>query len=642
MNPMIKRAYPAYFCLMFALAFSVLGLSIVHIFTEIQGLEWAILGLIALILFITYLAYKIRFGKAEEKAHRQQLDQLYLRTVEVLSVAIDARESGTLGHAKRVQTYARGLAKAANIADENTNRGIEAAALLLDIGNLAIPEYILNNPGELSSTEMQKVRIHPVVGANILSNIDFPYPLTDYVRHHHERWDGLGYPDQLKSDQIPLAVRILSIADCFDALTCARFHRKSYSKEQAMIIMRSRAGTHYDPSLVEAFERIVDDQIAQVDEMEAADIKAERRAEIANTSGVAEWSLHRSEHFGVFGDISSTRKEVSVLYEMTQALGSTLNVRESLAIIASKLEQIVSFNTCVIYSYLEEEGCLEAEYVSGVNADVLKGHRIRIDNSLSGWVMTEKEPVFNAGASLDLASIEKGLTVHLEIALVYPLVIENKCTRTISLYSTREKKFKPDDFRILATVAPKAAAAVQNAMRYEEAHELAITDPLTLLPNMRQFNYFFEKELAKSKRHGYPISILGMDLDEFKGFNDQHGHPVGDRILVEVAKLLKGVLRAEDLVVRYGGDEFIAALVQTNRQDALQLSCRIQNAIDAFQLEIAPGTIVRIGISTGCATYPENGETLEELLRNADLDMYQNKAKRRNQITRPVVHSASH
>jgi diguanylate cyclase (GGDEF)-like protein len=638
---MIKRAHPAYFCLMFALAFSVLGISIIHIFTGVPGLEGVIPGLIIFILFITYLAYKIHPSKAEENAHRLQLDKLYLRTVEVLSVAIDARESGTLGHSKRVQTYACGLAKAANIVDENINRCIETAALLLDIGNLAIPEYILNNPGELCSSEIQKMRIHPIVGANILSNIDFPYPLTDYVRHHHERWDGLGYPDMLKGDQIPLGVRILSIADCFDALTCARFYRKSYSKERAMIIIRSRAGTYYDPSLVEVFERIVDDLVAQVKEIEAAEVKAERHRRITNTSGLSEWSLHRSEHFGVFGAISSTRKEVSVLYELTQELGSTLSVKESLAIIASKLAEIVSFNTCIIYSYLEEEGCLEAEYISGANAEVLKGHRLQVENSLSGWVMTEKEPVFNADASMDLASVEKGLTVNLENALVYPLVIENRCPRTISLYSTRESKFRPDDLRILATVAPKVAAAVQNAMRFEEAHEMAITDPLTSLPNIRQFNYFFDKELAKARRHGYPISILGMDLDGFKGFNDRHGHLVGDRILVEVSKLLKGILRAEDLVARHGGDEFLAALVQTNHQDAVQLSNRIQNAIDDFQLEIAPGEIVRIRISLGCASYPEHGETLEELLRKADNEMYRNKVERRNRVAHPIIRSAS-
>jgi diguanylate cyclase (GGDEF)-like protein len=611
------------------------------IVTNIHDLSISSLGLILPILFITYFAYKTYLDKAEENAHRLQLDKLYLRTVEVLSVAIDARESGTLGHSKRVQTYARGLAKAANIVNEKINRGIEAAALLLDIGNLAIPEYILNNPGELSSTEMQKVRIHPVVGANILSNIDFPYPLTEFVRHHHERWDGSGYPDMLKGEQIPLGARILSIADCFDALTCERFYRKSYSKEQAMLIIRSRTGTYYDPSLVDVFERIIDDLVAQVKEIEASGAKSEWQRGIANSSGIAEWSSHRSDNFEVFGAISSTRKEVSVLYELTQALGSTLSVQDSLAIIASKLAEIVHFDTCVIYSYAEEESCLWAEYVSGANADVLKGHHLRVEQSLSGWVMTEKEPVFNANAAMDLASVEKELTVSLENALVYPLVLENRCTRTISLYSTRERKFNGDDLRILMTVAPKAAAAVQNAMRFEEAHEMAVTDPLTSLPNMRQFNYFFEKELAKSKRHAYPISILGMDLDGFKSVNDQHGHAVGDQILVEVSKLLKSILRAEDLVVRSGGDEFIAALVQTNYKDAIQLSNRIQNAIDAFQLEIASGEIVHVGISMGCASYPEHGEMLEELMKKADNEMYRNKAERRTRFTRLVAGSAS-
>jgi diguanylate cyclase (GGDEF)-like protein len=641
MSRIIKKAFPPYYYPMIALCFSVLGLAAVRIFTETRLFDWIISGLILPVLIISYFAYSNSSSKAAENAHRVQLDKLYLRTVEVLAVAIDSRESGTLGHSKRVQIYARGLAKAVNVADEKINKGIEAAALLLDIGNLAIPEYILNNPGELSATEMQKVRIHPVVGSKILSNIDFPFPLTDYVRHHHERWDGLGYPDMLMGDQIPLGARILSIADCFEALTCERYYRKGHSKEQAMIIIRSRAGTYYDPDMVEAFEGIADDLVIQAEEIAATEAKAERQRGMTGTQCLAEWSLHRSEDFGVFGAISSTRKEVSVLYELTQALGSTLSVKESLAIIASKLEKIVSFNTCVIYLYSEENRRLEAEFVSGANAEALKGHCLSLEDSLSGWVMTEKEPVFNANASMDLAAVMTALTVNLENALVCPLVVDNKCTRTISLYSTRDSKFRPDDLRILATVAPKAAAAVQNAMRFEEAQEMAITDPLTSLPNIRQFNYFFEKELAKSKRHTYPISILGMDLDGFKGVNDQHGHPVGDQILVEVAKILKSILRAEDLVVRYGGDEFIAALVQTNYQDALQLSVRIQSAIDAFQFEVAPGKIVRIGISTGCASYPEHGETLEELLTKADREMYRNKSERRTQFALLASSSAT-
>jgi diguanylate cyclase (GGDEF)-like protein len=601
------------------------------------------LGLILPILFVTYFAYKTYLDKAEENAHRRQLDKLYLRTVEVLSVAIDARESGTLGHSKRVQVYANGLARALNVTDEKIYRGIEAAALLLDIGNLAIPEYILNKPGELSGSEIQKVMTHPVVGAKILSTIEFPYPLTDFVLHHHERWDGSGYPAKLQGDQIPLGARILSIADCFDALTCDRPYQKAHSKQEALSILRSKTGTHYDPQLVAIFEQIADDMVAKVKEIEASEARAEASMGFGESTR-ADKPLRRSNDLGVFGDISSTQKEIFVLNELTQALSSTLSLEESLATIASKLAKIVSFTTCVIYLYLEDSRCVRAECVGGANEQALKGHTLEIDNSLSGWVVMESEPVINANALHDLGLVEKNLAVRLENALVYPLIIENKCSGTISLYSAEGSRFKQDDLRIVATVAAKAAAAIQNAMRFEEARTMALTDPLTLLPNLRYLHHFFEKEIAKAKLQKYPISVMGMDLDGFKAVNDRYGHQVGDQILVEVARILRGVFRGEDLVVRHGGDEFFAALIQIERRDALQLMERIQNTVDGLRLEITPGNFAQIGISIGYASYPDDGDTVEQLIKKADHAMYRNKTDRKygKLAPAPSSHSIGH
>ncbi len=596
---------------------------------NVQRLTPALVGVAFPIIFLTYFAFRSYLDKAHENAHRQELDRLYLRTVEALSVAIDARESGTLGQARRVQVYARGLARAAGITDERELRGIEAAALLLDIGNLAVPESILNNPGELTNAEFQKVMTHPVVGANILSTIDFPYPVADYVRHHHERWDGSGYPDGLKGAEIPLGARILAVADCYVALTCDRPYQKARSRSIAIRNIRSWAGTRYDPELVERFVSICDRLAAEVQAIEPR-LPGHETMELASkeeTPG-ADLSIQAPGDLVAYHDITSTQREISVFHELSLELGSTLNLRETLSIIAARTAELVPFTTCVIYLCSTGQGNMVAEYASGANAEAFRGRGMSLGEDISGWVAAQREGVINAQAAPDLASIPGGLEMPPEFALVHPLIFEDRCIGTISLYAMLESRFKDDHLRILGSICQKAAPAIQNAQKFGEAQEEAAADPLTGLPNIRYLRQYFAQEIAKSRRYGCPLSILGMDLDGFKAVNDEYGHQAGDRVLVEVARVLRRSLRESDLVARHGGDEFIAALLQTTHEDALRLAENLRRVIENISLEITPGELVRVGISIGCASYPEHGSTLEGLLQVADAGMYLDKRRR--------------
>ena len=159
-------------------------------------------------------------GRVEDAdKHVEQLNRLYLSTIETLAMAIDAKDQVTHGHIRRVQAHATSLARKSASSDENLLKAIEAAALLHDMGKLAVPEYILNKPGKLTEREFEKMKLHASVGADILSAIDFPYPVVPIVRHHHENLGRHGYPAGIKGDRIPIGARILSVVDCFDALT---------------------------------------------------------------------------------------------------------------------------------------------------------------------------------------------------------------------------------------------------------------------------------------------------------------------------------------------------------------------------------------------------------------------------------------
>ncbi len=606
---------------------------------NVNSITPAVLGIIIPVLLILYFTYKTYLDKVEESVkHLEQLSKLYLSTVETLAMAIDAKDQVTHGHVRRVQVYAKGLAKAMGITDENTLRGIEAAALLHDVGKLAIPEYILNKPGELTPNEFQKMMIHPGVGSDILSSISFPYPVAEYVRHHHERWDGSGYPDRLKGTQIPLGARVLAVADCYEALICDRPYRSGFSREEAMQIISSRAGSHYDAEVVNKFSQILDTLDEEVQEIEVHELNVGGLKAIAETARDTErLSAGSARGMLAFQDISSANREVFALYEMAQTLGSTLNLQETLLIIASRIEKIVPSVTCVIYLYSPAKGCLTASHVSGANMEAFKGYAMELGENLSGWVAAHTQPAVNADPVLDVLPLKDRITVQIDNSLVYPLKFEDKCLGTISLYGSNKTRFKDDHLRAMEIVSKQAAMAIHNVIRFEETQEDAFTDRLTLLPNSRYLYLYCEQELEKAVHFQYPLTVMELDLDGFNEINNRYGHAAGDRMLIEVAKILKSNLRGSDVVVRYAGDEFIAVMSQTTLKDASLLAKRIQSAIDQYHFEVRPSEHAHIGISVGLACYPTDGDNLEKLMTKANEEMYCDK-KRRTHTSSLILH----
>ena len=206
------------------------------------------------LMLALYAAYRSSFRRAEDTVqHLQRLNQLHLATVEGLAMAIDAKDQVTHGHVKRVRERALQLACAMGVRDEPLLKALEAGAVLHDVGKLAVPDHILNKPGPLTPGEYEQLKRHTVVGADILSAVDFPYPVVPIVRHHHENWDGAGYPDRIGGEAIPLGARILAVIDCYDALTSDRPYRRAMTHEQALAILQARRGTMYDPAVVDAF-----------------------------------------------------------------------------------------------------------------------------------------------------------------------------------------------------------------------------------------------------------------------------------------------------------------------------------------------------------------------------------------------------
>src|SRR5437899_3343671 len=198
----------------------------------------------------------------DEQRHVQQTSDLHLATIEALARAIDAKDQTAHTHIRRVQVYAAGLARAFGLQDPDI-QGIKTAALLHDIGKLAVPEHILSKPGPLTQEEFQKIRIHPQVGAEIIAAVPFPYPVAPLVMSHHERWDGKGYPHGLSGNDIPIGARILTIVDYFDAVTTERPYHRALSHENALGLLKHEAGRALDPALVPQFIELLPSLVEQ-------------------------------------------------------------------------------------------------------------------------------------------------------------------------------------------------------------------------------------------------------------------------------------------------------------------------------------------------------------------------------------------
>ncbi|MBI4456242.1 MAG: diguanylate cyclase [Acidobacteria bacterium] len=580
---------------------------------------------IVLMIYFTYKVYLENITQA--KKHVQELNELYHSTISSLAMAIDAKDQTTHGHVRRVQSFALGLAELAGVKDENELEGLRAASLLHDVGKLAIPEYILNKPTALTPAEFQKMQVHPNVGADILSSVNFPFPVVPTVKHHHEKWDGTGYPDALEGENIPLGARILAIADCYDALRSDRPYRAELSREIALDYIQKEAAKSYDPELVHLFAG----NIEMLEERaRKADASLPEKVMKSIGASVAAEVSSRKKHIEatVFHDIAASHKEIQAMYELSQNVGKSLNVSETMAIVASRIKNIIPYSACGIFLIDSGGDKLSCFYTAGAHAEQIEKLHLAVGEGVSGWVVANNQPILNASPAADFAE-SRQLQNSFKSCLSVPLSIEGSLVGVISLYSEFPKNYSQDHLRLLETISRQAAIAINNSLIFEETQEDAFTDVLTGLPNSRYLYIFLDQEFRRAERLNYPVSILVMDLEKFKAVNDNYGHQVGDRMLVEISHILRNQMRKSDTCVRYAGDEFVAVLSGANRRQAEDNTSRIQNAVDNHDL-IVDNFRIRVGISVGCATFPDDGRDAQMLIALADQNMYADKLRRTN------------
>jgi len=598
-----------------------------------RRIGWQTSLLILPVIYVLYRSYRLYVGKLEDgKVHAEEMSSLHLRTIEALALAIEAKDHNTHEHLQRVRVYAMEVAKELRLSAQEIE-ALRAASVLHDIGKLAVPEHIISKPGRLTPDEFERMKIHPIIGAEILEQVRFPYPVVPIVYAHHEKWDGSGYPRGLKGNEIPIGARILSAVDCLDALASYRQYRPALPLDQAMAQIIAESGISFDPQVVEILQRryIELEKLAREKEERgtarlSVDTKVERGE--APAAGFEQHDIPSDKPEGkdYLSIIAAARREAQVLYELTHDLGTSLRLDDTLSMFSVRLQRLLSYDALAVY--VRYGNLLTAEYVSGDNFRLFSSLKIPIGEGLSGWVAHNNKSIVNGNPSVEPGYLNDPTKFSsLRSALAVPLKADSEVVAVLALYRVQQNAFAKEDLRIVLNASSKLGFTIENALKFKKAEDSATTDFLTGLPNTRSVYLYLESELARCKRSGNPLSVFMLDLDGFKQVNDRFGHMEGNNVLRMFAAALKDSCREYDYAARIGGDEFVVISPGLGPEGIAEMIERLQKtAIQAGDAVLGQDIL---SASVGNASYPSDGESAEDLLTQADHEMYTMKTSSR-------------
>lgn len=618
-------------CYFWSLPYYLAGAAVAGLVAWVnQRISWQTTLLALPAMFVIYRSYKLYVGRLQnEKRHVEEMAKLHLRTIEALALAIEAKDQTTHDHLRRVRIYAVEVAKRLSLSSTELE-ALRAAALLHDIGKLAVPEHIISKPGRLSPEEFEKMKIHPVVGAEILERVQFPYPVSPIVRSHHENWDGTGYPAGLKGEEIPIGARILSAVDCLDALASDRQYRPALPLDEAMERVAAMSGKSFDPQVIEVlkthYRELEEIARSSTEEREKLSTELSVRRDTAPANGYDVATQEPAAQNTTFlSSIAAARQEAQTLFELSHDLGNSLSLSETLSVLSVRLKRLVPYDSIATFILRGEE--LVPEFASGDNFRLLASLRIPLGQGVSGWVAQNRKSLVNG-----LPSAEPGYvndpTKHtpLRSAISVPLEGLQGVVGVLTLYHSARDAYNADHRRILLAISSKVALSVENALAFQQAENSATTDYLTELPNARSLFLHLDRELARCKRLNTTLTVMVCDLDGFKQINDRFGHLEGNRILRHFSKSLQGSCREYDYVARMGGDEFVLVAPGLSSSAAQIRGICLNELANMAGREVCSEDL--LSLSVGCAFYPEDGADAEKLLAEADRRMYIQKQQR--------------
>jgi diguanylate cyclase (GGDEF)-like protein/putative nucleotidyltransferase with HDIG domain len=621
--------------------FYLVGVSVAElVHTATQRLGWAFSLALLPPLYLVYRSIRLYFGRVEqEREHAESMAALHLRTIEALATAIEAKDECTGDHLRRVQVYSLEVAKNLGLSADEVH-ALQAASILHDIGKLAVPDYIISKPGKLTPDEFEKMKVHTVVGAEILEQVAFPYPVAPIVRSHHEKWDGSGYPDGLKAEDIPIGARILSAVDCLDALASDRQYRRALPLDEAMGYVAGLAGKSFDPQVVDILQanyrefeslaqstplrnhRLSKDLI--VSRGEAPDAGFEKSASTAAAAGHAPAD-----------SIAAARQEMRIIVDLALDLSKSLRLEDVLSILAARLKQLVAYDCLAIY--VREKSVLKTQFTIGLNSQIFASLEIPVGQGLTGWVVENGKAIVNgnpavepgyAEASGELAAFNSALSIPLGDGV-------DQLSGALTLYRTEKDAYNADNLRVLLAIKGDIARAVDGAIRFQKAQQGTGVDGLTGLPTKAALLGYLQDGFTAQRK---PVTVLLCDIDEFRRVNELFGRPTGDELLKLVSNILRSNSRSVDYLARVGGDEFVLLLAAARPEE---LAGKIE-ALDRMVASACRGLCGEesSGLAVGVACFPENGADAPSLIAFAEEAL--GRAKEARRAGRSVVLQLEH
>ena len=429
---------------------------------------WLTSLLLIPMVYTVYRAYCAQMAMIRDRErHIREVEALHMRTIEGLSMAIEAKDEGTHDHLMRVRVYVEELGRIMHL-EASLMQALHTAAFLHDIGKLAVPEYIINKPGKLTPEEFERMKIHPVVGADILERVKFPYPVVPIVRSHHEAWDGSGYPDGLKGEEIPVGARILTVVDCFDALASERPYRKALPIGEAMAIVKSKAGIQFDPAIVQllethypALEKLARQRSSAMEPLKT-NIFVERGAapgagfEAAQSAAAAgpgrtpaaTGSATRLDHDSRSA-VAGAVQELSALFDDGNA-SRAADVLSLCGALSANLRPLIAFDCFAVFRKSAQSAVLL--YKDGAFADAFSAGPVAVGTGLSGWVVESGRPIVNGNPSVEPNLTGDSFTAD-SSALSIPLSdAEGSIIGALTLYSREQAAFSGEHLRVLQAV----------------------------------------------------------------------------------------------------------------------------------------------------------------------------------------------
>ncbi|HUS05847.1 MAG TPA: HD domain-containing phosphohydrolase [Bryobacteraceae bacterium] len=586
-----------------------------------------------LILPVTYLlvrTYRLYLARVEdEKVHAEQMASLHLRTIEALALAIDAKDNTTHDHLKRVQVYALAVGRELDLSEDELN-ALRAAALLHDIGKLAVPEHIISKPGKLTPEEFEKMKIHPVVGAEILEHVQFPYPVVPIVRAHHERWNGTGYPYGLRGADIPIGARIIAAVDALDALASDRQYRRALPLDEAMAKVELESGRSFDPAVVNVLKRRYVELEREAQKPTSPGTKLSTDAKISrgdapaagfeSSGGPVAPGTPAASHDFLYS-LAAAREHVQTLFDGDHVSGSDLTLDESLSVFDVRLKRMIPFDALAFY-FLQEDKLVPG-YVSGDNYRLFSSLRIPIGQGLSGWVAENRMPIINGNPSVEPGYLnDPSVFSTLRSALSLPLEGTAGVIGVLSLYHEGRDAFTKQHLRLLESIMPKLALSVETACRRQQCEDPSLVESARL-QDAHSLLVHLEAELTRCKRMTIPLAVLTCRIEGLRKVGERFGEAEMQRVLRAITVTMKGNCTSYDYLARMGSNEFVLVL------PGLQAAAVRAKAARLMQISpVAGGETLTLDV--GDAYFPDDSDNAEQLMAAADRRLYEVKLQRSN------------